>query len=371
MELRYIRRALFLRLKKNKTIFNTVEWLKWHREINYQRQTNSIENLKPKDVIKAEERLIKDYWHCGTFHYYRYGLQYKKLTTDQLLDYVPTYYFHKNIETQHRGIDTIKFGDKLTQARLFAERGIPTAPVIAVYKNRECHTFTTNEYLDLQAFVKDKLRDKTNKLFFKPAGNCGGAGIFILKRDDKSYILNGRLLKSVTDLQSHLEPGITYIVEENIIQSRQISEINSSSVNTLRVVVQKESNQMVIRTCILRMGRKGKEVDNSAQGGISIKVDPETGIFADGATAEHGSGLFYEHPDSKFRFKGACIDNWLSIRAQIETIANKLIDFNDIALDIAITDRGAILVEFNFRYGVEHQQCVIGGIRKILNISNS
>ena len=74
--------------------------------------------------------------------------------------------------------------------------------------------------------------------------------------------------------------------------------------------------------------------------------------------------------DSGFIFNGVKVENWPTIKNQIESIANKLIDFKDVALDIAITPQGAILVEFNFRYGVEHQQCVIGGVRRIFNISN-
>lgn len=127
---------------------------------------------------------------------------------------------------------------------------------------------------------------------------------------------------------------------------------------------------MEIKTCILRMGRNGKEVDNSAQGGISINIDVQTGNFAKCATAEHGGGNITCHPDSGFNFEGASVDNWVNVKTQIESIANKLIDFKDIALDIALTPQGAILVEFNFRYGVEHQQCVVGGVRRLFNIDN-
>ena len=58
------------------------------------------------------------------------------------------------------------------------------------------------------------------------------------------------------------------------------------------------------------------------------------------------------------------------IKSKIDEIANKLIDFNDIALDIALTKDNVMLIEFNFRYGIEHQQCVLGGVRKLFNIPN-
>ena len=100
--------------------------------------------------------------------------------------------------------------------------------------------------------------------------------------------LTGQPISSLDCLNSALLANELYIVEENIIQSDQFMSINSSSVNTIRTIVQQERKKMVIKTCILRMGRNGKEVDNSAQGGISINIDVNTGALAERATAEHG-----------------------------------------------------------------------------------
>lgn len=371
MNLAYIRRALFRQLKKNKWIFYWFEWFKWRKEIEYQKQVNNPAKLKTPEKIKQEEKLVKDFWRIGTFHYYRYGLQYKHLTDDEILDYVPTYYFHKNIEKHHYGFDTIKYGDKLTQAILFEERNIPTAKVVAVVKNGKCTDLMQSKEQNLMSVIAECLNKEGNKLFFKPTGNCGGAGIIVLKRHNESYILNGKPIFSLDSLKEVLIGNEQYIVEENITQCNQFMSINSSSVNTIRAVVQKEGNQMEVKTCILRMGRNGKEVDNSAQGGISIKIDVNTGAFAERATAEHGGGETTCHPDSGFLFVGSKIENWPTIKKQIRDIANKLVDFKDVALDIAVTPKGAILIEFNFRYGVEHQQCVIGGVRRLFNIDNN
>lgn len=101
----------------------------------------------------------------GNLHYYRYGLQYKHLTDEEILDYVPTYYFHKNIEKHHEGIDTIKFGDKWTQAILFEERNIPTAKVVCVVKNNICTNLMQDKVLDLKSSLQSTWQKKGNKLF--------------------------------------------------------------------------------------------------------------------------------------------------------------------------------------------------------------
>lgn len=370
MNFAYLKRYIFRILKKNKTIFNIVEWIKWHKEIDYHNQTNSSVDLKNKNTIESELKIIRKYWRCGTFHYFRYGLQYKELTTEQLLDYVPTFYFHKNIEKKHRYIDTIKYGDKLHQARLFDERNIQSPNTLCIYRKGSFYDYKTNQSINIETIINNSLIFSDNKLFFKPTGNCGGKGILILKKINDNYFINNIKIDSLNQISNFINKNNTYIIQEKVEQNKLLNLINASSLNTIRVVTQKENNKMIIKSCILRMGRKGKEVDNSAQGGISIKIDTTTGQFADYATAEHGSGKFVQHPDSGFIFKDQHIKNWPTIKDKITAIANKLIDFNDIALDIALTKDDVMLIEFNFRYGVEHQQCVLGGVRQLFNISN-
>lgn len=369
MNLLYIKRAVYKFLKQSKVVFNLHEWFLGYKDIRVQKEVNKVTDLKPKQQINKEKQLIKDYWSCGTFHYWRYGLQYKKLSNDEILDYVPTYFHHRNLENKHIGIDTIKYGNKLTQAYLFKKKNIPSPSIIAIYKNKNYFDLLGNT-LNSDSVINDKLKMNGSKLFFKPINGSGGSGIFVLKYLDNNFFLNGEKFH-LKNLGSTLSKDKTYIIEENIVQNQQMMSINSSSVNTLRVVVQNENGKMQLKTCIIRMGRSGKEVDNSAQGGVSVKVDLKTGELAARATAEHGGGVITEHPDSKRKFAGMVINNWENIKLQIERIANKLIDYNDIALDIAITEEGVLLIEFNFRYGIEHQQCVIGGVRRILNISNN
>lgn len=368
MNILYLRRTLFKHIKQIKVVFIIHEWITGYRDILEQKKVNHISDKKTQKEISHDKKIIKKYSRCGLFHYYRYGLQFKKLNDEELLNYVPTYYHHKSIERNHSNIDTIKYGDKLVQAHLFKERNIPSPNLIGIYKKGKCIDLNNNPIL-LEDIINSYLINKENKLFFKPINGNGGSGIFVLKYKDGIYYLNGKKF-NIENIVEVLIKKETYIIQENIIQTNQMMNINPSSVNTLRVVVQNDNNKMKIKSCIIRMGRSGKEVDNSAQGGVSVKVNIEDGVVAEFATAEHGGYLIYEHPDSKKKFKGIVIENWDEIKNGIEIIANKLIDFNDIALDIALTDNGPILIEYNFRYGIEHQQCVLGGVRKILNISN-
>lgn len=368
MDKAHLRRAIFKYIKRNKFIFCQFEWYNWKSEVIKQREEHKDCHLKTTAQIKKEKKLVKDYWKCGTFHYERYGLTYKALSKEEILDYVPTYYHHVRLEKDHSGIDTVHYGDKLIQARLLLDRKIPNANVLAIIQGNKSVGFADNEPFELIPFLEDYFKSHFGKLFLKPVDGQGGAGIYILKHIGNDIILNGEKIKYYNDVFSALDVNERYILQEGVIQSNQMMEINESSLNTLRVVVQKKGNAMKIKTCIIRMGRSGKEVDNSAQGGISVKVDITNGHVAAIATAEHGGGVLKAHPDSGKIFDNIVIENWNLLKDQIEAIGTKLIDLKNIALDIAVTDNGPLLLEFNFRYGIEHQQCVLGGVRKLLNI---
>lgn len=364
MDKEHLRRALFKVLKKSKLIFNTLEWISGFKDIRVQDSIHSKESRKDNQQVKREKQLVKQYWRCGTFHYWRYGLPYLVLSDEEILDYVPTYYHHKKLEKDHAGIDTVCCGDKLNQALLFQERDIPTGEVVAFNKGKKWFDFSNNREIDVVSVIEGCLKE--GKLFLKPAGGQGGFGIFVLKEEGNAILINGENKNLMAFIQNL--PNTTFILQKGIVQSQQMMAINPSSVNTLRVVVQKEGDLMKMKTCIIRMGRKGREVDNSAQGGVSVKVDTMTGQVAPTATAEHGGGIMTCHPDTGKSFGDITIENWPELKAQIESIGTKLIDFKNIALDIAVTDEGAKLLEFNFRYGIEHQQCVLGGVRRLLGI---
>lgn len=362
----HIRRFIFKTLKKSKLVFNSWEWMIGFKDVCEQKKIHKKKEKKRLQEIKREIHLVKHYWHCGTFHYWRYGLPYVSLEVDKILDYVPTYYHHKKLERDHDGIDTEYYGNKLVQAFLFKERGIPTGDVVAYNKGKKWFNFSDAHEIDIVSTIENVLKETKEKLFLKPVDGQGGFGIFVLKYDGAEFLVNGEkkyLLEFVQSL-----PITSFILQKGVLQSKQMMEINPCSVNTIRVVVQKKVDLMKMKTCIIRMGRKGKEVDNSAQGGISVKIDTETGQVASIATAEHGGGIMTCHPDTGKSFGDITIENWQELKTQIESIGTKLIDFKNIALDIAITDEGAKLLEFNFRYGIEHQQCVLGGVRQLLEI---
>ena len=187
----------------------------------------------------------------------------------------------------------------------------------------------------------------------------------------KDVLLNKKPVYSTRDIVRVLDRQSIYVVQQGLVQRDDMNAINASSVNTLRVITQVRDGKNVMPVCVMRMGRNNSYVDNSAQGGLSVEIDTATGAFAQSAYAEHGTpvGKKYDsHPDSGVVFAGKSIEGWGDIKEQILSAAGKLPGLSDIAWDIAITGGGISVVEINSGYGIDHLQCVCGGMRKRLGV---
>lgn len=356
-----IAKLLYRHLKKIQLIYFTKTILFSHEYRNNRRAMKHA--TKSRKLIKQEMKFVKDYWKCKPLHYIRYGLYNRELSKDELLDYIPPYYLYNfYYPTIFTGVDTKKYSDKYSLFKIFTNNEIPTPNVIALYHNRA---------LSNNLSITDLFQSLNNgeKLFFKPRYGQGGTGIIVIKNINGQYLLNNTPISS-KQLEAILNKNnIDYVIQKGVVQRKDISDINSTSVNTLRAVTQLRNNIPNLSVCVMRIGRDGKDVDNSHQGGISVQVDVNTGEMNQYAHEEHGYDRTYEsHPDSGFIFKGFKIKEWDNIKKSILDYAAKLKEVKEIAWDIAIVDEGILVIEINIGYGLDHLQCCCGGLRRILNI---
>ncbi len=321
---------------------------------------------KSKEQIKEEMGLIKEYWKCKPLHYIRYGLYEKQLSKEQLLDYIPPYYFYtiycKKIFKPSTKFDI--YNNKLKLFNYLKNKGIPTPDVIYTIENGH---FKNNKN---QEVTLDEVLSQINdgeKFFLKPIYGSGGTGIIaILKKDNKLYA-NGKLCLS-KDIENSLNKKTTYIIQKGIEQREDIAAINPTSVNTLRAITQWRNGKPQLSICVMRIGRNGKDVDNSHQGGISIQIDVNNGRFHDKATAEHDGRIYTSHPDTQFLFMDKYLNNWNEIKNNILSYAEKVKELKEIAWDIAITKDEVVVIELNLYYGISHLQCCCGGLRSVLHV---
>ena len=344
-------------LKKNRWIyFSHYKWVDTDYRANLKRM--KVSTLKSKRQIELEMKMVADYWKCDPAHYVRYGLFDKLLSKEELLDYVPAYYYYNfYLFPQFKEVNRKIYDDKLQLYYLFKRHHIATPEVLAVV--HEGKLYEPDGLKPCDTLLQISLRDG-ERLFFKPVNGQGGTGIKVFKEGRDG---------DLTTFISRLDRKTRYVVQAGIEQREDIAQINDSSVNTLRIITQFYGGEPHLCACVMRIGRNGKEVDNSHQGGMSIEIDVETGAYSSIATAEHGGGSYFAHPDSGFIFNGKTIEGWKEIRSTVLAYADEFPCLREIGWDIALTKSGIQAIEMNLGFGLAHLQVTCGGMRRKLNLS--
>lgn len=224
--------------------------------------------------------------------------------------------------------------------------------IAAPWFKRKCVTVESKE--DFNSFAQI-VRD-LQKVIVKPASVGCGSGIFIY-----DYSTEDNLLKTFNTMMLN---GNSYIVEELIIQGKEMASWNSSSVNTLRINTFKNKKGVFSHICFIRTGRKGAFVDNGGQGGIFACIDSQTGkIDTDGHDEQ--CHTYIEHPDSHIIYKGWQVPEWNSVLNLAKQLHNDVFPKHPyIAWDFAQSaDKGWVLVEGNWGQFVSQQMCYDKGIK--------
>lgn len=188
---------------------------------------------------------------------------------------------------------------------------------------------------DLEAYTE--FISKHPKFFIKPYASGGGinSGWF----DASKYSTPLESLKTI------LKNG-SYVLEEGVYQCEAMSKFNTDSINTLRIVTIKQGDKVSNWCSFVRTGRKGCPVDNGGRGGIIIGVDINTGEMNTDGVNEQGE-FFESHPDSGVKFKGFKLPLWKESCKMAIEMMDAMPNMRCIGWDIALTDKGPVVIEAN------------------------
>lgn len=168
----------------------------------------------------------------------------------------------------------------------------------------------------------------------------GGKNIF--------FISGTEMTKKFFDAVSEIQNDI--VVQKTIKQHREISRINSSSINTIRILSLLSQEGVKIYSSVIRMGVDGSRVDNACSGGITC------GIKADGSLKEVAYSAkgdkYYSHPTSGIKFDSVKIPSFDKACELVKRLHPSFPDYRLISWDVAIDENSEpLLIEANLRYG--------------------
>lgn len=180
---------------------------------------------------------------------------------------------------------------------------------------------------------------KSHDIFMAKPNN-GQCGKGIEKINVKKYKRN------YEKLYKHLVDNKLELLEELIVQHENMSSLNPSSVNTIRMVTaMNDKNEVTVLATFIRIGN-GKCVDNFNSGGMTAKVDENTGIILEEAVDKSGK-LYEKHPISGTTIKGFQIPKWEEALCMVKEAAFSSQKVRYVGWDVAITNDGVTLIEGN------------------------
>ena len=187
------------------------------------------------------------------------------------------------------------------------------------------------------------LLEKEKSFFAKQAtASCGGKGVVYISSD------KGDIRSQFDEFLSYSKGDI--VVQKPIKQHKDISAINESSVNTMRIISLLSKDGVKIYSSILRVGIGDAKVDNASQGGVTCGITDEGKLKA--RAYKLNGEQFDVHPTNGFVFDGYQLPGFEKAKELIKKAHPMVPHFKLVSWDIAITENGEpILVEANLAKG--------------------
>lgn len=202
-----------------------------------------------------------------------------------------------------------------------------------------------HDYNNFESIISKIFKNTSiNKLIIKPVSGRCGRNVNIITSEHHQYrIFNGTTYQSLSSFSLTED----FLIQEYIEQHNKISAIFPISLNTIRVVTFLTSvNFPIILGTYIRFGRGASIVDNVNQGGIAVGIDKHSGLLMKFAYNSKGM-RFCNHPDTGFVFHQFKLPFWDDIVAVSKKTQLAVPFYRLIGLDIAIGERGPVVIEIN------------------------
>jgi hypothetical protein len=215
----------------------------------------------------------------------------------------------------------------------------------------------TKTYISADEFLSNNIDG-----FCKLINGFGGKRIFRFEILDKKIRINGNET-SVSDF-FNLLGNKKFLIQERIIQHKDMDILNPSCINTLRVVTIKTGIKTHLYQVYLRIGINNSFVDNSLSGNIMIGIDKTTGKLMEHAiTTDYNNYKITCHPQTKTVFKDFQIPFFQESLEMAKSLHTLFQQFFIIGWDIGITPEGPIVIEGNNITELYSFEVLYGGIR--------
>lgn len=216
--------------------------------------------------------------------------------------YVPDYLYATKIEpTLNSYLYSKIYSDKALLDILYKERSNALTPTTLLL-NSGGIMYDSERHIITEEQAKNILLKIRTAIIKPTVGGNSGKGVLLGKFDKNGFDANLNF-----DIFSLLSPeNKNFIVQEKIIQSKELDELYPNSINTFRVITFIAEGAVQLAPISLRLGTGGNFVDNIHAGGLAVGVNEVEGVlmkYAYQLGYSNNKTRFTEHPDTKVIFE--------------------------------------------------------------------
>lgn len=302
--------------------------------------------------VSAEVVSLYRYWKAFPDTYFRFGMFLKGYDDkEQMRSFVPQDAYYR-ISTDKDSKYHLLIDDKIIFHDIMSYYGIPVP-----YRY---FTFRNNEFRRGSKLLSEKEVDNIisniddERIYVKRFTGGAASGVFVFTKQNNrkgEYVDSEGVRVSASMIRGkYLDQD--FFFEKQLVQDPVLAKLNPDTVNTCRVMTYKDK----VVSCNIRVGRKGSFVDNAAKGGIVLSLNMETGRIREYGLREYDLTKYYEHPDTKIKFKDYEVPMWPAVKELVENTARIMPYFNSVGFDVATTVDGPVIIEINSGTGVYASQ---------------
>lgn len=217
-----------------------------------------------------------------------------------------------------------------------------------IYNNSSKKEFFNNKVLFNQTFSKFVHRKwiymkSTNKIEIKKFCESTICDSFIVKPINLS---SGYNIFSIHKNEISKYIGQDYLIEEKVVNHKNIAKLSDKSCNTVRIFTLIKNNKLNILSASLRIGSHGSVIDNMHGNGHAVPIDICTGIVC-GIGKNYLGETFVTNPNCGQYYIGMKIPFWEQVLSSLEEVTKIIPEIKYNGWDIAITECGIEYIEGN------------------------
>lgn len=190
--------------------------------------------------------------------------------------------------------------------------------------NNRYYTYDFSVIENIVEFIDNKIKETDFPIVIKPNKDTYGG-------KDIHFVNNKEAIKEIIEQYPNL------VVQEKLEQSELLNVLNRDSVNTIRVCLYRDNNNvMQLLNASVRMGVDGS-LDNLTNGGIVCNIKP-SGLLNKYAN-DKNARKYLEHPNSGFIFEDKTFPLYEDLVKVSKEVAANIIGARLISLDMSLDSK--------------------------------